>query len=178
MYVFDGDFALVTSANATNAGLHRNLECGLATDDAGVVNSLANSLMEGLNGALTEMSAQELEEMRAPVAAIRATMPDAPAMVSSDHESLADQPYVQADIESMRREFTGWKRLTLEGVLSMPEGGFRLRDLLEVCEPWAAEQYPDNRNVDAKLRQQLQMLRGMEVVEFVAPGRYRRTAAQ
>ena len=64
---------------------------------------------------------------------------------------------------------------TLEGVLSMPESGFHLRDLLEVCGPVAAERYPDNHHVRDKLRQQLQILRGMEIVDFVTPGYYRCT---
>ena len=33
IYIFDDSKALVTSANATNAGMWRNLECGLSTDD-------------------------------------------------------------------------------------------------------------------------------------------------
>ena len=57
----------------------------------------------------------------------------------------------------------------------MPESGFRLRDLLEVCGPVAAERYTYNRHVPDKLRQQLQILRGMEIVDFVTPGYYRCT---
>ena len=63
----------------------------------------------------------------------------------------------------------------MEGVLAMPEDGFPLNDLVEVCEPVAARRYPRNRHVPDKLRQQLQLLRAIGLVEFVKPGHYKRT---
>jgi type II restriction enzyme len=50
-----------------------------------------------------------------------------------------------------------------------------LPDLLRVCEPLAAREYPRNHHVAAKLRQQLQVLRNLGLVEFVRRGVYRRT---
>ena len=47
VYIFDDAAALVTSANATTAGMWRNLECGLSTDDRCVVKQLTESLLSG-----------------------------------------------------------------------------------------------------------------------------------
>ena len=80
-----------------------------------------------------------------------------------------------SDKQALLKGFTGWRKLTLEGVLEMPEDGFQMDQLMEVCGPEASRKYPKNRFVDAKLRQQLQVLRNRGLVEFVSPGIYRRT---
>ena len=61
----------------------------------------------------------------------------------------------------------------------MPEGEFQLKELVNACTPWAAREYPRNRHVTDKIRQQLQVLRGHGVVEFVNfRGKYRRTMSE
>ena len=58
----------------------------------------------------------------------------------------------------------------------MPPEDFELNELLRVCQPLAALEYPKNRHIQAKVRQQLQILRGHGIVEFVNyQGVYRRT---
>ncbi|MBI4581790.1 MAG: restriction endonuclease, partial [Planctomycetes bacterium] len=43
------------------------------------------------------------------------------------------------------------------------------------CTPLIAVRFPDNRHPRAKVRQQLQRLRALGVVEFLGAARYRRT---
>ena len=177
MYVFDDEIALVTSANATTSGLWRNLECGLSTKNKQMVKDLSLALLSGFGAEVPprEMRREELYALNSSVSAIRATLPK-PLTVVSKGDQLASEPrFSISDKEAFLEGFDGWQRLTLEGVLAMPESGFRLDDLLKVCAPMAAARYPNNRHVPEKLRQQLQMLRDVGVVEFVAPGQYRHT---
>ena len=178
MYVFDDSSALVTSANATFSGMQRNLECGLGTEDSGVIKQLACSLMSGLGTGVKPqmMNYRELEALYAPLEQIKVSLPK--PLRRSARESagpVAEATFSIDDKERLIKRFSGWKRLTLEGVLSMPEDGFNMDDLLEVCAPIAARRYPGNYHVREKLRQQLQLLRNLGVVEFVTPGNYRRT---
>ena len=178
IYVFDDTHALVTSANATTAGMWRNLECGLFTSDRHVVRELACLLLGGLGADAppSRMKHRDLDNLYGPLGAIRVSMPEASRIASGDDKPRADEfEYSISDTEAMVKGFTGWKRLTLEGVLAMPEAGFHLGELLEVCEPAAARRYPSNRHVPDKLRQQLQVLRDVGIVDFVEPGYYRRT---
>ena len=178
MYVFDDSSALVTSANATVSGMRRNLECGLGTQDTRFVKALACSLMSGLGTGVSpqELNLKELEELYAPLEAIKVSMPKMPRTSVRTPDEFAEVPtFSIEDREMLLKGFTGWKRLTLEGVLSMPDDGFELDDLYRVCEPTAVKQYPDNHNVQAKLRQQLQLLRNLGIVEFVTPGNYKRS---
>lgn len=176
IYVFDDSAALVTSANATYSGMRFNRECGLSTRNSQVVTRLARSLMRGLgaNRPPRIMPLEELEALRIPLEAIKATLPaDVPK--SADNAPFPDTEFSVTDDESLLHGFKGWLRLTLQGVLVMPVDSFRVDDLLEVCAPLATQQYPRNHHVDAKLRQQLQILRDLGLVEFVQRGVYRYT---
>ena len=176
LYVFDDSSALVTSANATFSGMQRNLECGLGTEDKkGVVKQLAKSLMRGLGADAPpqRMKREELEALYAPLEAIKASLPK--PVVPTPDEPATEATFSISDRERLLKGFKGWQRLTLEGVLAMPEDGFRLNDLVAVCGPVAARRYPRNRHVPDKLRQQLQLLKAIGLVEFVTPGHYKRT---
>ncbi len=178
LYVFDDSSALVTSANATASGMWRNLECGLGTEDKGVVKALACSLMSGLGtGVPPEVfRIEDLEELYPPLEAIKESLPQLPrTIVEKSDESTIEETISITDREKLLQGFSGWKRLTLEGVLSMQDDEFGLDDVYKVCGPSAAQQYPENHNVNAKLRQQLQLLRNIGIIEFVSPGNYRRT---
>ena len=177
VYVFDDTSALVTSANATVSGMSRNWECGLATSDRGVVAQLADSLLTGFGAPNPprRLWASELERLHVPVSAMKASIPKAPAGQSPDDTLPPKVTFSVDDPEVMLKGFTGWKRLTLQGVLAMPESGFNMQDLSRVCAPEADRQYPANRHMEARLRQQLQVLRGLGLVEFVRSGWYKYT---
>ena len=181
MYIFDG-VALVTSANATVSGLHRNLECGLATKDKAVVSQLASSLLKGFGAKRypPEVKLEDLEALKASVEAIKVTLPALYFAADTHDYSEDNAPAIEASFSiadeiALIEGFKGWTRLTLEGVLEMPGSGFQMPELLAVCEPVAARVYPKNRNVRPKLRQQLQILRDLGLVEFLGNGFYRRT---
>ena len=176
IYVFDSSVALVTSANATRAGMWRNFECGLGITDSVTVGNLAKSLLSGFDTKeeVDEVGLKELLGMYRHLESIKVTV--APHPKPDDDTPPPSKPtFSIPDKQALLKGFTGWRRLTLEGVLEMPEDGFQMDQLIEVCGPEASRKYPKNRFVDAKLRQQLQVLRNRGLVEFVSPGIYRRT---
>lgn len=174
VYVFDDSAALVTSANATTSGLHSNLECGLATDDREIVQQLAATLLGGFGADEPPrvVSLRELESLYPPLKALRATLLDRPDVREVNQD---ESPFLFHHSVDFPEHFTGWKRLTMRGVVDMPEEEFTIDQLHMACSDAAANQYPKNNNVQAKLRQQLQVLRDIGLVEFVSPGFYRRT---
>ena len=179
IYIFDETAALVTSANATVSGMWRNLECGLSTYDKQIVKGLARSLLHGLGAGAPPriLPYKELDALHGPLQAIKVSLPD-PARIPSQDGGLAVKPtFSILDKEAIIKGFTGWRKLTFEGVLDMPQDGFRLNDLFKACEAKIAQMYPKNRHVLAKLRQQLQALKAVGIVEFVTPGYYRCTMA-
>ncbi len=173
LYIFDDNRALVTSANATNSGLHRNLECGLATKDPVIVSQLSRSVLRGFDSDIPRlMSVPALAALKQALVSVRASIPQPTIDTTPDIEPR----FLVSDSAALLAGFRGWTNLTLRGVLALPPGDFELEDLVEICEPLATIDYPKNRHVRAKIRQQLQVLRAHGLVEFVNyQGVYRRT---
>jgi len=65
----------------------------------------------------------------------------------------------------------GWATLTLRAIRSIGREAFKLDDLYGQ-EKQFAEVYPGNRNIRAKIRQQLQVLRDLGFVAFRGKGTY------
>ena len=180
IYIFDNRIALVTSANATNAGMWRNLECGLSTDDRQVVSQLSISLMrrfdeEGRQRIPKMMKLRDLEGLYPQIEAIKVDIPEKPQEVSQDSGLEVGATFTIADRDAFLRQFGGWRRVTIEGVLDMPTEYFTLREFNMLCVPRGEKRFPKNTRVKEKLRQQLQDLRDRGYVEFIRRGYYRRT---
>jgi hypothetical protein len=73
----------------------------------------------------------------------------------------------------MKRGVVTWKSLVTDVVARMPQT-FTLRDL-ERHREYFAKHYPDNRFIDAKIRQSLQILRDQGFVRFLGNGTYEKT---
>lgn len=178
VYVVDDSVALVTSANATFSGLHRNRECGLATRNPLMARRLAESVLSGFGAERPprRMSLKDLEGLHDSLESVKVTMP---ALTKFEHQrdsdSFGEAEFKITDMTKLLQGFSGWPRLTLRGVLQMLDSFFRMDDIFEACASDAAKEYPKNRHVHAKLRQQLQNLREHGIVEFVDNrGRYKR----
>jgi hypothetical protein len=177
VYVVDDTAALVTSANATQAGLLSNLECGLAAEDPDVVRRLGRLVLSGFGA--TESPAvwrySDLEPWVPVVEMLKEPVRKALAGASGDLAKvmlrLPSAPSTNAALTAVK----GWTSLVLRGILLQPRDTFRLDELDATCRPAAAKRYPRNRHVREKLRQQLQRLRDLGLVEFLGQGRYRRT---
>jgi type II restriction enzyme len=71
-----------------------------------------------------------------------------------------------------RAEQRGWTLLTLRLVRGLGKTAFRLDDMYALEDEFARV-YPENHHVRDKIRQQLQVLRDLGVLEFVGRGEYR-----
>ena len=184
MYIFDDKKALVTSANATNAGMWSNIECGLSTDDRKVVMQLTKSLMsrfdeeKGRNRAPKALNLAELEALYPQIDAIRVTIPEHVHTVSEYSGLPVEAEFTIPDRKAFLGQFSGWRKLTVECILDMPEDSFTLSEFYELSEPRGVKRFPRNTHVKAKLRQQLQDLRDRGLVEFLGSGHYLRTLQQ
>ncbi len=65
----------------------------------------------------------------------------------------------------------GWTLDVLAAIRKLAKPRFSLRDLYEL-EPYLQSIHPHNRNVRPKIRQQLQVLRDLGLIEFTSPGNY------
>jgi type II restriction enzyme len=65
----------------------------------------------------------------------------------------------------------GWVTLTLRVLRTMSQTSFSINEVYAREGTFAAE-YPENNNIRAKIRQQLQVLRDLGYVEFHGHGNY------
>jgi type II restriction enzyme len=77
-------------------------------------------------------------------------------------------------LEKLRVDTRGWVLEVLKAVRELGKREFTLSEVY-AFESILSSVYPQNRNVRPKIRQQLQVLRDMGFLEFVAPGLYRLT---
>jgi type II restriction enzyme len=74
-------------------------------------------------------------------------------------------------LENLSLEQRGWTTLTLAMIRALKASRFSLSDLYAREEQFAAI-FPMNRHIRAKIRQQLQVLRDLNVLSFEGGGRY------
>lgn len=175
LYIFDNSTALVTSANSTFAGLTRNLECGIAVRNSKVIINMRKLLFEGLGSDSKPIkhSIKDLLSLNAPVnlykEAIKRYEDQAMIDLLSEPDDYVISFYKK---DEFMDAFTGWRKLTLEAIIQLSKPNFNLDELYRISAPLALKSYPSNVNWEAKLRQQLQILRDMGLIKFVSRGKY------
>ena len=75
-------------------------------------------------------------------------------------------------LNKKRPHLRGWMADVLKIIEDLNKEDFNIQDLYRNKE-YLCELHPDNRHVEAKIRQQLQYLRDNGIVRFVSPGRYK-----
>ena len=90
-----------------------------------------------------------------------------------DKETVLKETSIANNLMVGNIEARGWLLDVLTCVERMPDASFTLAEIYEF-EDELSMKHPDNHNVRAKIRQQLQLLRDKGVIEFVQPGKYRK----
>lgn len=176
-FVFDKT-AIITSGNLTPGGLKNNIEYGIMLKDS-LVETIRKDYLDIFNNpdnpTITDKIISKANEIlnstpkeRLPNIKIRdeSLLQD----ILNDHN--IDERY-SGGVESIIQNLSSWKRDVFECLLKLPNDVFSL-DELYVFEDCLMKLHPDNRNVKPKIRQQLQYLRDLGLVEFLTPGTYKK----
>ena len=179
VYVIDNKRALVTSANATFSGMHRNRECGFEVMSRNDIRELDRLIDSGFGSTPRPQlwTVEDLEELRAPVQRLRSALPRAAILPEPATEAPASIQLSRRQYDRLVESFSGWLQLTMEGLSRIPSEMFTMDQVVAACAPLALARYPNNRHVREKLRQQMQRLRDLGLVLFVGHGRYELLAA-
>lgn len=177
VYIIDKSAALVTSANATHSGMRRNYECGVAIDSEQEVSRLASLLLNGFGAREKpqQWTLTQLETLRGPIQVMREALPPLTPVSKTELEEHPKIVFSQQKWRNFTAGLPGWAQFTLEGVIQQPDDIFRLHDIYRTCLPLTRERFPANRHPKDKLRQQLQLLRDLGMIEFLGDGKYRKT---
>lgn len=180
VYVVDKKRALITSANSTFSGMHRNRECGFEVTKRADIESLNGFIRTGFGSSPMPQrwTVDDLDELRLPVERLRAAIPRVAMLRGQGVEALLRIRLPRRQYRELIHGFSGWLQLTLEGISRISSNDFTMNEVMAACAPLAAARFPDNRHVREKLRQQMQRLRDLGLVLFLGNGRYERLALQ
>jgi HKD family nuclease len=174
LFIFD-DAAIITSGNLTPGGLKNNLEYGILVQDSLITEIKHDYLTifnnpdhpkitsEIINKAQDILSAVPKEKRRKIGVADKSLFA----------EITATEELFDGGSESVISSLTSWKKDVFECLMKIPYDVFTLRQVY-LFEKQLRLLHPNNHNVQEKIRQQLQYLRELGLVEFGKPGVYKK----
>ncbi|MBN2020307.1 MAG: NgoFVII family restriction endonuclease [Sedimentisphaerales bacterium] len=178
-YIFDSDRAIITSANLTLGGLQNNYECGVLIEDDKTVSKLKSNFLAIFKDR--ERVSIVTEEIISVTEGILAKVPKEKKVKfeKSEKELFPQKIYEPEDdlydagVETITNTLSGWRLDVFNTVAKIPLNIFKL-DSVYAFKKRLHELHPENLNVEAKIRQQLQELRDLGLVEFMGKGAYRK----
>lgn len=172
-YIFDNQYTIITSANLTSSGLKSNYEYGVVLSDLDIVRANVSDYNLLCSSELTgEVTLQHIQKIQD----ILDSLPPVPKYKIPDIEldsSDGDSNIFDEDPVIIRKNLTGWKRAVFEEIDMLSKRVFTTADF-EQMKPNLKKLYPNNKNIDAKIRQQLQFLRDLGLIQFVERGVYKK----
>ncbi|MBC7287735.1 MAG: hypothetical protein H5T86_06765 [Armatimonadetes bacterium] len=167
---------LIGSSNLTKGGLRDNVEvnvlCRGAEDDEIVSQAYETYLRIKQAGHARLVDAEVLgryEELWHIAAEMREKQRASPAYSTAEkrfREAVRRRPRVKVE----RKDLYGWLDLVYD---VLPEGEFTNQQVYRHREIFQ-RRFPRNRNIEAKIRQKLQELRDLGLIEHLGPGRWRK----
>jgi len=80
---------------------------------------------------------------------------------------------IENSFETIQKSLTGWKLEVFNCIHSIPKQEFSLNDINKF-ENHFKKIYPSNKHIKDKIRQQLQYLRDLGLIEFLGYGKYKK----
>lgn len=175
VYVFDESIALVTSANATYSGWHKNAECGIGVHDASASRSLATEIRSGFGASPhpSRWSAKQLQALIPAIDLLKKDIPKRTRIRIKEGADAEDLSLSKNEAELLSAKMAPWTRLVLDGAQQFSGSEFSTQQVFDACHARIARDFPENFHPREKVRQQLQILRDLGLIKVVGRGRYR-----
>jgi len=178
-YIFDSEKAFITSGNLTLGGLQNNYECGVLINDANTVSKLKSDF---LNIFTDDQQVSVItEEILSTTENILSKVPKEKKIhFEISEKELFAECHIEPEydlydggIDTITESLSGWRLDIFNVVSNITTNVFEL-DHVYAHKHHLQELHPENRNIEAKIRQQLQELRDLGLIEFLDRGVYRK----
>lgn len=174
IYIFDDKATIVTSANLTTSGLYRNYEYGIYSDQDNLVKEVCKdyeSLYNNeLTGTINILNVNEIKQILNNIPKEK-TIQYPNINLSADSISTSEDEIFNAGKEFIEKTLNGWKLAVYKCLNLIENREFVLEDIYKY--KYELERlFPNNRNIEAKIRQQLQLLRDIGLIKFLGNGKY------
>jgi phosphatidylserine/phosphatidylglycerophosphate/cardiolipin synthase-like enzyme len=182
IYIFDSTAAVISSANLTPGGLIRNVELGVLLRERNVVKELKNYVGNLLKD--NQKSFDITEEIISESERVLESIPKEVQRTSTDLQAIEKELFkiddgeedkvFQAGATPILTGLTGWKKDVFSCLVDLKKDVFKLDEIYHYTKH-LARLHPENKYVQPKIRQQLQILRDMGLIEFtMEKGVYRK----
>ena len=173
IYLFDESKAIITSGNLTYGGLLKNYEYGIYLDDKSIVQKITNDFESlSINERTGLVRKTDLEIVKQILSKIpKSVSPKLPSFEIETPEEKLD--VIETPIEPILSSLAGWKLEVFKCANSIPKQIFTLNEINKF-EKYFKKIYPTNLHISDKIRQQLQYLRDLGLIEFLGSGKYKK----
>jgi len=172
-FIFD-HIAVITSSNLTPGGLKNNLEYGVLLQDEPVREIKDYYVRIFDNPKYPDIT---LDIIRKAEDILRSVPREKQRKIKATDKAIFNEVLNNGNIderfdggtESISANLPGWKKDVFECLLKLKNYVFSLEEVY-AFEDELTQRHPKNQNIKAKIRQQLQYLRDIGLLEFIKPG--------
>jgi hypothetical protein len=173
IYLFDDAKAIITSGNLTYGGMLKNFEYGIYLDEPLIVRDIIddfNALTQSeKTGIIKKLHLDNVKTILAKIP--KSVSPKLPSFEIETPEENLD--VIETSIDPITSSLKGWKLEVFLCIQSIPTQVFTLHEVNEF-ESQLRQIYPGNKHITDKIRQQLQYLRDLGLIEFLGSGNYKK----
>ncbi|MEA3402328.1 MAG: phospholipase D-like domain-containing protein [Armatimonadota bacterium] len=172
----DAATIVVGSSNLTRGGLSSNAEINVVIDAESREEIVSDTFSAYLRLKLKARTVEADDDLLAVYAELFERQAQHRRAAVGDADARELRRRLQAKLSSLgpatasEQDLVGWLRAVYD---VLPEGEFTNQDVY-AYEAEFSRLYPENDNVRAKVRQQLQVLRDMGILEHIVRGRWRK----
>lgn len=169
IYIFDDEKFVISSSNLTFGGLVKNFEYGIFSNDK----DFSQNVVHDFNQIFDNEKAFEVNSDN--VSQAKQIIENAQKNLEIDLKIIEkEKNYLDyISTHSIKNSLKGWKK---EIFIILNHDQNQFFDLEEVYfyENYLKQIYPENKFIKDKIRQTLQYLRNIGLIEFVADGKYKK----
>ena len=173
IYVFDDKLAVISSSNLTNGGLLKNYEYGILLNEKKIVHEIIDDFeqlfTDNKTGTITIKNLMVAKEILNELQKTSTTNIYEP----QSYDEIIDNDVIEIESNQIIEVLSGWKKDVFKIVNSLSHQHFGLNDIYRY-EQYLSKKHPKNNNIKDKIRQQLQELRDLGLIEFLGNGKYRK----
>jgi len=171
IYIFDNVKAIITSANLTYGGLLNNYEYGIEISDVNFVNGIIsdfNDITKDKRTGILKLDAVEK------IKNIIDSLPKEKALkLPKIKEDELDAEIFTGDVDLVKQKLNAWQEDVFNCLMDIKKQEFSLNEVYKYKNE-LSKLHPRNSFIEDKIRQQLQQLRDLGLIQFVKRGNYKK----
>lgn len=178
IYIFDDTAAVVTSANFTYGGWQKNLEYGVVIEEKYALEEVSQYYQQlattDKDNRISESDCQKVKSLIDNLPR-QQRVPLPRVVTGKDIEktkAVAEVDKLSVNVEAIAENLSGELKFFILLIARLPDA-FDLQQVYNL-KPHYKVQYPNNNNVEAKMRQLLQRLREHGLLIFMGRGTYQK----